>query len=153
MEVPAMPRLEFAQKAVVVNHGKVLMLRKSSDDPYYPGRWDLPGGRMKDSEDVDTHLIREVLEETGLVVSPFGRPIHLWSWIMEWHGEPVSVVAVSRYCQLEPSTAVGPKYEIDDYLCEQHWFPLPELLSLDIIPSQLATIERVVKQEPSVILQ
>lgn len=70
-----MSRLEFAQKAVVVNHGKVLMLRKSSDDPYYPGRWDLPGGRMKDSEDVDTHLVREVLEETGLVVSPFGRPM------------------------------------------------------------------------------
>jgi 8-oxo-dGTP pyrophosphatase MutT (NUDIX family) len=148
-----MPRLEFAQKAVVVDdEDQVLMLRKSGEDPYFPGRWDLPGGRMKDSEDVDTHLIREVLEETGLHVSPVGAPIHLWSWVMEWHGEPVSVVAVSRYCRLRPPRPASPTRELDDYLCEQRWFPRQALLDLDVIPSQRPTIQRVVQQATSVVV-
>lgn len=142
-----MPRLEFAQKAVVVDANRVLMLRKASNDPYHPGLWDLPGGRMKDYEDIDAHLIREVLEETGLKVHPFGRPIHLWSWIMDWDGESVRVLAVSRYCQLEASPPVHPQREVDDFLCEQRWIHRDELLSLEIIPSQLATIRRVVQQE------
>jgi 8-oxo-dGTP pyrophosphatase MutT (NUDIX family) len=144
-----MTRLAFAQKAVVVDSDHVLLVKKSSQDPHNPGRWDLPGGRMKDSEEVDAHLVREVLEETGLKVSPFGRPIHLWSWEMTWHGEPVRVLAVSRYCRLEKSAAVDQHREYDDFLCEQRWVPRSELLSLDIIPSQLATIECVVREDTS----
>jgi 8-oxo-dGTP pyrophosphatase MutT (NUDIX family) len=143
-----MPRIEFAQKAVVTDGDKVLMLRKSDQDPHNPGRWDLPGGRMKDSEDVDAHLAREVLEETGLTVSP-GSPIHLWDWDMAWHGEAVHVVAVSRYCQLEPTAAVAQQREHDDFLGELQWIPCHELLTLDIIPSQLPTIERVVQEASS----
>jgi ADP-ribose pyrophosphatase YjhB (NUDIX family) len=57
----AMPQLQFAQKAVIVDNNRILLLRKSCNDPYYPGWWDLPGGRMEDSESLDAHLIREVL--------------------------------------------------------------------------------------------
>ena len=102
---------------------------------------------MEDSEGLDAHLVREVLEETGLKVSPFGDPIHLWDWFMDWHGERVHVLAVSRYCQLEDSAPIEPHREVDDFLCEQRWIPRPELLSLDIIPSQVATIERVLKHQ------
>jgi len=140
------PHLQFAQKAVIVNDDRVLLLRKSCNDPNYPGWWDLPGGRMKDSEGLDAHLRREVLEETGLEVS-VGSLIHLWDWFMDWHGESVRVLAVSRYCELEGTAADGPQHEVDDYLCEQRWIPRSDLLSLEIIPSQVATIERVVKQQ------
>ena len=75
---------------------------------------------MKGSEDIDAHIIREVLEETGLTVSP-GRPIHLWSWEMSWSGESVRVVAVSRYCELTSSPAQSLQREEDDYLSEQRW--------------------------------
>lgn len=143
-----MPRLQFAQKAVIVKDNRILLLRKSCNDPNYPGWWDLPGGRMKGSESLDAHLIREVLEETGLKVS-VGSVIHLWDWFMDWHGESVRVLAVSRYCELEETAAVSPKYEVDDFLCEQRWVPRPELLSLDIIPSQVATIKRVVNNQES----
>jgi 8-oxo-dGTP pyrophosphatase MutT (NUDIX family) len=139
--------LQFAQKAVIVDNNRILLLRKSCNDPYYPGWWDLPGGRMEDSEGLDAHLIREVLEETGLKVLPVGDPIHLWDWFMDWHGERVHVLAVSRYCQLEDSAPIEPDREADDFLSEQRWIPRPELLSLDIIPSQVATIKRVVKYQ------
>jgi 8-oxo-dGTP pyrophosphatase MutT (NUDIX family) len=131
--------LQFAQKAVVTQNDKILLVRKSDEDPNNPGRWELPGGRLKDSEDVDTHMVREVLEETGLTICP-GRPIHLWSWDMSWHGEHVRVIAVSRYCTLEPTARAELQREVDDYLTEQRWFSKSDLRKIDIIPSQLPTI-------------
>jgi ADP-ribose pyrophosphatase YjhB (NUDIX family) len=80
-----MTSVQFAQKAVVTLGNKILLVRKSAEDPNRPGKWDLPGGRMKPGEDVDKHLAREVLEETGLRVTP-GKLIDLWSWHMPWDG-------------------------------------------------------------------
>lgn len=138
-----MTRIQFAQKAVITNGDKVLLVRKSSSDPYNPGRWELPGGRLEEEEGLDDHVKREVLEETGLFVLP-GRPIHMWSWEMLWNGEPVRVVAVSRYCELESRKGVEPIREKDDFIEDQMWVTRSALLSMDIIPSQLPTVESVV---------
>lgn len=140
-----MMRLEFAQKAVVTDGDKVLLVRKSKDDPNNPGKWDLPGGRMKGSEDLDAHLMREVLEETGLTVSP-GKPIHAWSWEMSWNGEDVRVIAISRYCTLTSRPIQDAQRESDDYISEQSWISREKALSLEIIPSQIPTIS-IVAQE------
>lgn len=142
-----MTAVQFAQKAVVTDNGKILLVRKSDEDPNYPGRWELPGGRLKDGEDVNAHMVREVLEETGLTVRP-GKLIHLWSWDMLWHGEHIRVIAVSRYCELQPGVPAGLCREGDDYLAEQRWFSKDDLLGLDIIPSQLPTIGMVVAGSP-----
>jgi 8-oxo-dGTP pyrophosphatase MutT (NUDIX family) len=140
-----MAAVQFAQKAVVTDdNGRILLVRKSDEDPNQPGRWELPGGRLKDCEDVDAHMIREVREETGLSVSP-GQLIDLWSWVMSWHGEQVQVIAVSRYCKVNRAVRqVKPRREPDDYLTEQRWFYLSDVPWHDIIPSQLPTIKKVV---------
>lgn len=145
-----MTAVQFAQKAVVRNQvGKVLLVRKSDNDPNNPGLWELPGGRLiPGTEDVDAHVVREVLEETGLTVSP-GPLIDLWSWNMSWQGEQVQVVAVSRYCTLTRAVQGKQCREVDDYLDEQDWFSPSDLLALDIIPSQLRTIKMVVDDAAS----
>ena len=99
---------------------------------------------MKAGEDVDKHLAREVLEETGFRVTP-GKPIDLWSWHMPWDGEYVQVLAVSRYCRLDCAEAGQASREPDDYLAEQRWFTLDEVRDLDIIPSQWRTIDLVLE--------
>lgn len=137
-----MARIEFAQKAVITDGAKFLMVRKSSDDPHNPGQWEFPGGRMKDTDDLDAHIRREVLEETGFRVEP-GRLIDMWSWEMTWHGEPVKVIAVSRFCHLLDTTERAPRRERDDYIDDQAWYSMPELLSLDVIHSQLATVKLI----------
>jgi 8-oxo-dGTP pyrophosphatase MutT (NUDIX family) len=105
---------------------------------------------MKDSDDLDTHLVREVFEETGHVVTVApDRPIDVWLWHMAWHGEPVRVVAFSRYCRLAKVAPRRPQREHDDFLSEQRWVPRDELPTLDIIPSQRPTIELVVKEAVS----
>jgi 8-oxo-dGTP pyrophosphatase MutT (NUDIX family) len=136
-------RIEFAQKAVITDGAKFLLVRKSSDDPYNPGRWEFPGGRMKEADDLDEHIRREVLEETGFRVEPGGL-IDMWSWDMESDGAPVRVIAVSRYCHLIDSAGVAPRREKDDHIDDQAWYSAFELLSLDVIHSQLSTIKVIV---------
>lgn len=140
-----MSRIEFAQKAVILHQGRVLLVRKSKDDPYNPGCWELPGGRLDGGEDLDQHIKREVLEETGLSVEP-GRLIDLWSWEMAWKGEPVRVVAVSRHCAVHHTNGVEPSREPDDFLDEQAWWPVAQLADLDIIETQRSTIKSITER-------
>ena len=39
-----MRQFRFAQKAFIVDNGKLLLVKKSKDDPYHPGEWEVPGG-------------------------------------------------------------------------------------------------------------
>lgn len=58
--------MPVSAKAVIVSKdGRALLMRKSS------GIVDLPGGKVKDGEDLFYCLKREVFEETGLKVKKF----------------------------------------------------------------------------------
>ena len=54
----------ISQKAVIENHGKFLILKSS-----FNNRWELPGGLLEVSENLNTGLKREVKEETNLTIS------------------------------------------------------------------------------------
>ena len=56
----------IAVKAFIVKGGKLLVIKRSSEDPYKSGAWDIPGGRLDAGEDPFEGLKREALEETGL---------------------------------------------------------------------------------------
>lgn len=113
-----MTHIEFAQKAVVTDGERFLLVRKSLADPYNAGKWEFPGGRMQAAEDLDQHVRREVLEETGFLIEP-GRIIDMWSWEMLWKERPVRVVAVSRYCHLLDTAPGVAQREEDDYIDAQ----------------------------------
>lgn len=51
-------------------HGQILFLRRSATHPRYPEHLDLPGGELDDTESPIDAVIREVLEETSLQISP-----------------------------------------------------------------------------------
>lgn len=64
-----MPGLQVGvtARALVFNdQGQLLVVRRSSTDPYHPGTWDLPGGRMEPGEDIIAAAIRETQEEVGI---------------------------------------------------------------------------------------
>jgi mutator protein MutT len=54
--------------AVVVERGRVLLVRRGTEP--MKGRWSLPGGLLELGESLTEGVVREVREETGLVVEP-----------------------------------------------------------------------------------
>ena len=56
--------------AVVIDGTKVLLVRRGNEP--FKGEWSLPGGALEVGETLQQGVVREVLEETGLTVTPAG---------------------------------------------------------------------------------
>ncbi|TDC96480.1 NUDIX domain-containing protein [Actinomadura sp. 7K507] len=138
-------RLAFAQKAFIVSGGRLLLVRKSASDPFHPGRWEVPGGRLEEDDlDLDDHIRREVWEEVGLKIDP-GPAFHLWQWFMPDRppasaGAPAKggrtrVVAAARRCRPVTLDASLANQDTGDHLDGCAWAPLDGIHAYDLIPS------------------
>jgi mutator protein MutT len=83
--------------AVLIHEGRVLLIRRGKQP--LRGRWVVPGGTVELGETLEQALVREVEEETGLVV------------------RPREVVAVFDRI-LREADRVDYHYVIVDYLCD-----------------------------------
>lgn len=54
--------------AVVVKDGHILLVMRGKEPGY--GQWSIPGGAIRVGETLEKAVIREIQEETGLVVEP-----------------------------------------------------------------------------------
>ena len=82
---------------VVLIDGRILLIRRGK--PPLRGRWVIPGGTVELGETLHEAVIREIQEETGLVV------------------RPREVVLVFDRIQRD-GTAVDYHYVVIDYLCD-----------------------------------
>ncbi|MEV4655048.1 NUDIX domain-containing protein [Micromonospora sp. NPDC049301] len=124
--------VQFAQKAIIVHEGKLLMIRKAEDHPYHPGRWEIPGGRLRPDEGLDEGLRREVHEEVALDVAPY-RPLSMWMWRL---GEAETIIVVARECMIvgEPEARLTVNAQ-QEHISHLRWVPLGEVGNYDITPS------------------
>jgi 8-oxo-dGTP diphosphatase len=65
---PHAQEIIVSAKALVVNDGKLLLLRRSSSDPRRPLTWDFPGGVVEAGENPETSCRRETQEEAGIAL-------------------------------------------------------------------------------------
>jgi len=139
-------RFYFAQKAFVVNEGRILLVRKSEADPNRPGLWEVPGGRMKFGEKPEEHLIREVREETGITVE-VGEPFFLWDWRIQRPGDEdeiidMHIVAVARLCKAITMALSDKDRVADDFLDEMKWVPIHAIKEYALIPNMTPVVDR-----------
>ena len=58
----------IVQKAAIKAGNKYLILFRSKKEEIKPDCWDFPGGRLREGEDAEAGLIRQVYEETSLKI-------------------------------------------------------------------------------------
>lgn len=51
---------------IMNNEGKLLIIQRTQQDDFCPGKWALPGGKVEKGEMLQQSAVRELLEETGL---------------------------------------------------------------------------------------
>lgn len=68
--------------AVIFEKKKILLLQRNVDEKTYPNLWELPSGKKNPLERTTDALVREVREETGLVVTK-ADPFHVFDYKIE----------------------------------------------------------------------
>ena len=117
----------IAVGAVVVDEGKLLMVRRANDPGQ--GLWSIPGGRVEHGEYLSQALVREVKEETNLDVE-----VKELLGILEVPGEPHYVILdhVAALIGGEPK----PGDDVDDV----EWVPFETIEERDCTPRLLETL-------------
>jgi 8-oxo-dGTP diphosphatase len=117
---------ELCVGGVVVEAGRLLLVQRGN--PPSVGLWAVPGGRVELGETMVDAVAREVLEETGLVVT-VGE---LVGWVERisdaYHFVIVDFLATCSG-ETEPTAA--------DDAADVAWVPLAELPQWDLVPGLL----------------
>ncbi len=131
-------KLYVGAKAVIVNEGKVLLLKEAAyDEGTNVGKWGVPGGRIHDDEPILDGLAREVMEEAGLVVTP-GAVIGTIENFPVIKEEKCHIIRLYYSCAYQGGE-VSISHEHDQY----GWFTLEEIKDLDMAPGEFDLVGRI----------
>jgi 8-oxo-dGTP diphosphatase len=109
--------------------GRLLLIKRGH--PPEAGRWSLPGGRIEPGESDQQALMREVREETGLVVAP-GRLVGT----VDRPQPDGRVLAIRDYA----ATITGGTLAAGDDAADARWFSMRELHSLPLTTGLLEAL-------------
>ncbi len=93
-------KLFIGAKAIIVNEGRILVLREAHyDEGTNEGIWDVPGGRINPEEPIIEGLKREVMEESGLQIEA-GEVLGVYETFPTIKGEACHIVRVYYQAKL-----------------------------------------------------
>jgi 8-oxo-dGTP pyrophosphatase MutT (NUDIX family) len=128
--------------------GSVLLFLTTAPDTSGFARWVTPGGGVDPGEDHRVAAIRELYEETGLVIDDPGEPVWSLDFVVQWddadHDTGHAEYYVVRTTRFDPSHEHWTESEMVDTL-DQRWWSLDELLATDE-PFEPAELTELVAQ-------
>jgi ADP-ribose pyrophosphatase YjhB (NUDIX family) len=117
----------LAVGAVAVVDDRLLMIRRGHGPA--AGEWSVPGGRVEADELLESAVVREVAEETGLDVVVD----ELLGWVERFHGHAHYVILDFRVTVLDPERVL----EAGDDAAEAAWIPLADLAEHTVVEGLL----------------
>lgn len=98
-----MPKAKPIVGALLVRKGKLLLGKRSPTKKEWPNAWDVPGGHVEDGESFEAALLREIMEEVGVV--PLDYRV-LADYVLS-EIEPYRIFRVDRWAGGEPRLTNG----------------------------------------------
>lgn len=65
---------------IVICNGELLLLRRANYMKTFGGKWCLPGGHIDKGEKSETAILRELKEETGIVIDGVPKLWKTWKY-------------------------------------------------------------------------
>ncbi len=141
--------VENSAKAVIIDDGKVLLIRYEDSTDLGLGVWySLPGGRQQFGESIGETLVRECEEELGAEIET-GRLLFVREYIHARHqlkgrGRDQHKVEFMFLCSLRSRPELGPGADADQSAVE--WVDLDDLQALQIFPTGLRRLKSLLDQ-------
>jgi 8-oxo-dGTP diphosphatase len=107
---------------IIINNGKILVLKRAEGNRSYPGKWNFPGGGVELNEDIYAAAVREVSEESGLQIQQ-GNLIYLQR--AETPTLILHIFITNKY---------NGSVEINDESTDYSWVYPDDILDIDFIP-------------------
>ena len=114
--------------------GRVLLFHVVTAEEAPGGWWELPGGGIDPGETYLEAAVREIREETGLVLDPAAVSPPAWRRDSTWHSRgrrrlQHEVVVRARIALDQPPITDGGRTpeEVEDYVTAR-WWPVPEII-------------------------
>jgi 8-oxo-dGTP diphosphatase len=122
--------------ALILRRSAILLVQRGREP--LKGYWSLPGGLIETGEKIEAALVREVREETGLIVRP-KKLFEIFERIMlDEDGRPEYHYILHDYlCQV-----VGGELLAGDDAGRVAWVPRSELKELQLTAGTLEVIEK-----------
>ncbi|KKP69819.1 hypothetical protein A2X44_05100 [candidate division CPR3 bacterium GWF2_35_18] len=112
--------------------GKVLLsLRSDKEIPLADFKWEIPGGKIDFGETATECIVREIREETGLIVNPVRLVDCIWSNIWDTNaGHKIQAILIPFLCEVDSGVTKPGNHEV----LELKWFSMKEIDSLNTLP-------------------
>lgn len=131
---------------------RVLLFLTKAPDTSGVARWLTPGGGVDAGESHHEAAVRELREETGLVIEDLGEPVWSHDFVVQWdaadHDTGHAVFYTATVDNFEPSSEFWTDDEKVDVL-EYRWWSVAELMSTTDAYEPVELIDLVRRQLPS----
>ncbi len=118
--------------ALIEKDNKVLIARRSTGDPNVMGKWEFPGGKVKQDEDEKHAIEREINEEFELVIKAND---FVTNYVCEY---PTKTVDLRLYsCDY-----ISGEFNLHDH-SEYKWVEKDKILEYDLCPADIPLAEYV----------
>lgn len=125
------PAVVLVNRCFVIENGLILGILRSAMDNHLPLRWEVPGGKLDEGQDLEGALEREVLEETGLLVRPIDTIAHFESKVIGGGGKYNGMPYVALFGL---TTVIGGELKLSHEHDDSRWCTYSELVGLDLTP-------------------